>query len=168
MNICDWLNVVFFLLFVVQMQSSMAKQEPAPMVIDSKAWYLHKTKHDNNWVNTNCLDFSPSVALVVIECESKMVVVVLIIVFMLYGVLLMRYLHESVARQVCVSSLMKTTWLVTEFVFWWSPVCYEGSWFQGWQKSFGWSRPVAQSQKSGRYELNKYTRLKAVNLSIKK
>lgn len=34
----------------------------------------------------NCLDFSPSVALVVIECESKMVVVVvvvLIIVFML-------------------------------------------------------------------------------------
>lgn len=57
----------------------------------------------------NCLDFSPSVALVVIECESKMVVVVLIIVFMLYGVLLMSYLHESVARQVCVSSLMKTT-----------------------------------------------------------
>lgn len=37
-----------------------------------------------------------------------MVVVVLIIVFMLYGVLLMRYLHEFVARQVCVSSLTKT------------------------------------------------------------
>lgn len=33
MNISDWLNVVFFLLFVVQMQSSMAKQEPAQMVL---------------------------------------------------------------------------------------------------------------------------------------
>lgn len=147
MNISDWLNVVFFLLFVVQMQSSMAKQEPAPMVIDSKAWYLHKTKHDNNWVNMNCLDFSPSVALVVIECESKMVVVVVVVLIIVF-MLIWSAVNEVSAWVRCKASLCivsnEDTWLVTEFVFWWSPVCYEGSWFQGWQKIFGWS-PVDMS-----------------------
>lgn len=164
MNISDWLNVVFFLLFVVQMQSSMAKQEPAPMVLiarldtsiklsmiaieSTRSWFLPfcSSSRHRMWVKDGGGGVDNSV-------------------YVIWSAV-----NEVPAWVRCKASLCivsnEDTWLVTEFVFWWSPVCYEGSWCQGWQKSFGWSWLVAQ--KSGRYELNKYTRLKAVNLSIKK